>query len=99
MIGGFFPSGSLDFSSNLAYINESNIGLYFVYQKALRTIFDISFSNTKKPLYIRNFKYVYLTPIFLLHNIHLVFSTCPHKYKWILCTAKLVLNAINDVKI
>ena len=28
------------------------------------------------------------TPIFRLHNIYLVFSTCPHKYKWILCTEK-----------
>ena len=44
-------------------------------------------------LYIRNLKYAYLTPIFRLQNIHLMFSTCPHKYKWILCTEKPVLNA------
>ena len=26
-------------------------------------------------LYIRNLKYAHLTPVFRLHNIHLVFST------------------------
>ena len=47
----------------------------------------------KNSLYIRNLKYAHLTHIFQLHNIHLVFFTCPHKYKWILCTEKPVLNA------
>ena len=32
------------------------------------------------------------TFFFRRHNIHLVFSTCQHKYKWILCTEKPVLN-------
>ena len=44
-------------------------------------------------LYIRNLKYAHLTPIFRRHNIHLVSSTCQHKYRWILCTEKPVLNA------
>ena len=44
-------------------------------------------------MYIRNLKCAHWTPIFRLHNIHLVLSTCLHKYKWILCTEKLVLNA------
>ena len=42
--------------------------------------------------YLRNLKYAHLTPIFRLHNIHLVFSTHQHKHKWILCTEKPVLN-------
>ena len=44
-------------------------------------------------MYIRNLKYAHLTPVFRLHNINLVFSTWPHKYKWILFNEKLVLNA------
>jgi hypothetical protein len=43
-------------------------------------------------LYIRNLKYAHLTSVFWQHNIHLVSSTCQHKYKWILCTEKPVLN-------
>ena len=44
-------------------------------------------------LYIKNLKYAHhLTPFFRLHNIHLVFSTCQHKYKSILCTKNPVLN-------
>ena len=35
----------------------------------------------------------HLTTIFRLPNIHLVFSTCPHKYKFIFCTKNPVLNA------
>ena len=41
-----------------------------------------------------NIKYAHLTPSFWLHNINLVFSTCPHIYKWILCTENPVLNTI-----
>ena len=29
---------------------------------------------------------------FRLNNIHLDLSTCPHKFKWLLCTEILVLN-------
>ena len=47
----------------------------------------------KNILYIRNLKYAHLTPIFRQHNIHLVSSTCQHKYKWILWTENPVLNA------
>ena len=43
-------------------------------------------------LYIRNLKYAHLTSVFRQHNIHLVSSTSQHKYKWILCTEKPVLN-------
>ena len=43
--------------------------------------------------YIRNLKYAHLTTIFRLHNSHLVFSTCPHKYKWLFCIENPVLNA------
>ena len=35
-------------------------------------------------LYIRNLKYCTFNTIFPQHNIHLVFSTYQHKYKWIL---------------
>ena len=44
-------------------------------------------------MYIINLKYAHLTSVFRQHDIHLVSSTCQHKYKWILCTEKLVLNA------
>ena len=44
-------------------------------------------------MYIRNLKHAHLTSVFRQHNIHLVSSTCQHKYKWILCTEKPVLNA------
>ena len=42
---------------------------------------------------IRNLNYAHLTPIFTLHNSHLVFSACSNKYKRILCTEKPVLNS------
>ena len=35
----------------------------------------------------------HLTHIFRQHNIHFIFSTYQHRYKLILCTGKLVLNA------
>ena len=35
-------------------------------------------------LHIRNLKYAHLTPIFRLHKIYLVSSTCLHKYPLIL---------------
>ena len=46
-------------------------------------------------LYIRNLKYTHLT-IFstTLIYIHLVFYTCPHKFKWILGTEKPVLTRV-----
>ena len=44
-------------------------------------------------LYIRNLKFAHLTHIFRLHYIHLEFVTCPHKFKWMLCTDKPVFNA------
>ena len=44
-------------------------------------------------MYIRNLKYAHLTSVSRQHNIHLVSSTCQHKYKWILCTEKPILNA------
>ena len=44
-------------------------------------------------MHIRNVECVLLTPVFWLHNIHLEFSiSCPHKFKWILCTNRPVLN-------
>ena len=49
-------------------------------------------SDEKFFLYIRNLKYCTVNTIFRQHNIHLVFSTCQHKYKWILCTENPVLN-------
>ena len=43
--------------------------------------------NTPKlTLYIRNLKNAHLKSIFRQNNIHLVSSTCQHKYKLILCT-------------
>ena len=36
---------------------------------------DQCWQNIKKLLYIRNLKPAHLTPVFRLHNIHLVFST------------------------
>ena len=57
--------------------------------------------NVQYLVYIRNLKYCTLNTIFRQHNIHLVFSTCQHKYKWILCIEKPVLNAfkISDAQI
>ena len=43
-------------------------------------------------LYTRNLKYWTLNTIFRQHNIRLVFCTCQHNYKGMLCTEKLVLN-------
>ena len=43
-------------------------------------------------MFIRKLEHAHLTPIFQLHNIHLVFSTCPHIYKCILCFENPVLN-------
>ena len=37
-------------------------------------------------LYIRNLTYALFNTICRQHFIYLVFSTCQHKYKWILCT-------------
>ena len=48
----------------------------------------------KYTLYIRNLIYCTFNTIFRQHNIHLVFSTCQHKYKWTLCTEKQVLTPI-----
>ena len=31
---------------------------------------------------------------FWLHNIHLVFCTCPYNYKWILCTKNRFLTQV-----
>ena len=39
-------------------------------------------------MYIKNIKCSHLTPVFQLRNINLEFSTCPHKFKWLLCTEK-----------
>ena len=66
----------------------NNLNIYLVYEG--KSKYDIII---KIGLYIRNLKNAHLTLIFWLHNIHLVFSTCPHKYEWILCTETLVLNA------
>ena len=44
-------------------------------------------------LYIRNLKCALLTHDFRLHYIHLVFSLCQLKYKWILSKKKTVLIA------
>ena len=49
-------------------------------------------------LYFINLKYSHLTPIFRLHNIHLVLSTCPHKYKWLLCTSKTEFSRFSKIK-
>ena len=42
-------------------------------------------------LFIKNI-HAHLTSILRLHTIHLVFSTCPLKYKCILCTEKPVFD-------
>ena len=39
-------------------------------------------------LCIRNLNYAYLTLSSRLHNFHLEFFTCPHKFKWILMYRK-----------
>ena len=44
-------------------------------------------------MYTRSLKYSHLKPIFRQNNEYLVSSTYQHKYKWILCTEKTVLNA------
>ena len=59
----------------------------------LKIFYSLYFQCNKKSLYIRNLKYCTFNTIFRQHNIHLVFSTYQHKYKWILCTEKLVLKA------
>ena len=46
-----------------------------------------------KNLYIRNLKYFTFNTYFSTTQYHLVFSTCQHKCKSILCTEKPVLNA------
>ena len=53
-------------------------------------------SSLEYVLYVHQKCLVYicthLTPVFRLHNIHLEFSTSPHKFKWIGCTEKPVSN-------
>ena len=41
-----------------------------------------SLSLVKNYLYITGLKQAHLAPVFRLHNIHLKFSTSPHKFKW-----------------
>ena len=43
-------------------------------------------------IHIVHLKYAHLSPFFRLHNINFVFSTCPHKYKYILSNEKPVLK-------
>ena len=52
----------------------------------------INKSDVKDTLYIRNLKCFTFNTIFRQHNIHLVFTTCQHKYKWILCAKNQVLD-------
>ena len=65
-------------------INLSVIWIYVNYQNQI---------NSKEGLYIRNLKYAHLTSVFWQNNIHLISYTCQHKYTWVLCTGKPVLNA------
>ena len=74
-------SQSETFLQSVFKLNLSN--KCHLFQNLVKTIY----------LYIKNLKYTHLTPIFRQHNIHLVSSTCQHKYKWIVCTEKPVLNA------
>ena len=60
------------------------------FNKLIKITWKILFYNL---LYIRNIKYCTFNTIFRQHNIHLVFYTCQHKYKRILCTINQVLNA------
>ena len=39
-------------------------------------------------MYIKILYYTHLTSIFGHHNIHLEFSTCTHKFNWLLCIEK-----------
>ena len=73
-------------NNELWYISNRSKGFWSCFRFTLLVFLPLKFL-----IYIRN--YAHSTPIFRLRNIHLVFSTCPHKYKWILCTENPVLNA------
>ena len=72
-----FPSLSLLFII-LFGVSNGRFRPCFKYQ-------DINFLRYKWLFYIRNLKYAPFNTIFRLHNNHLVFTTCKHKYKLILC--------------
>ena len=57
---------------------DDNQGIYNIH-----SILQLTNTLYNMHLYIRNLKYSHLTPVFRQHNIHLVFSTYQHKYKWI----------------
>ena len=61
---------------------------FFLIHHLIKLIYSIDLCD------IRNLENTHLTFVFQLQNIHLEFSTCPLKFKWILSTDKLVLNGI-----
>ena len=62
-------------------------------KKMINTYLRLEVVLCENYLYIRNLKYCTFNTIFRQHYIHLEFFTCQHKYKWILSTEKLGLNA------
>ena len=47
---------------------------------------------------MKNLKYPHLTPVFLLHTIHLEFSTRLNKFKSLFCNGNSVLKAARGFK-
>ena len=57
-----------------------------------RWIIQLSLLNSKVKVYQNLFCITEILNTIFDNTINLVFSTCQHKYKWILFTEKLVLN-------
>ena len=88
-----FPRQSL---KRFTFRVKSSDPIYFFLLSSINFTQIVNFlclSRENYSLYILNLKCAPFNTIFRLHNIPLVFSTCQHKFKWILCTEKRVLNA------
>ena len=86
------PPLSQNHSSTFVY-GQILIKIYMNANIMKTQFFHIFIYDLKCTLYIRNLKYAHLTLVFRQQYVHLVFTTCQHKYKWILCTKKTVSNA------
>ena len=85
-------------------IRQYNVHIYRPYMyNYLCTFFRstdlFSFKTTTRKICTSNISNTHTQLLFFdIHNIHLEFSTCPHKFKWLLFTGKRGLK-IFDIKI
>ena len=78
LTGNYNLSMSMTWKEYFLIVNNIKI----ILSKLMATIcVHIRNKEHNRYLYIRNLKYAHLTLIYWQHNIHLVSSTCQHKYK------------------